>query len=147
MRSCGSTLACKSTSAILIAPGSAARTRTPTGCCASTFRRAPISACTARTILRPWRSPSTAGLARPWAGKHLPRRLTGSYDQPKQAMLRRPLESALAAAVRVMDQTGCRSADDEGTTQRSEREFLLQPVAHRPAHHATGIQVDDDRKI
>src|SRR4051794_31304388 len=84
----------RSTSAIPTAPGSAARTRTPTACCASTSRKAPISACTARTTLRPWRLPSTAGLARPWAGEHLPRRLTGSYDQPKKAMLRRPLECA-----------------------------------------------------
>ena len=34
-------LACRSTSAIRTAHGSAARTRTPTGCCASTSRRAP----------------------------------------------------------------------------------------------------------
>src|SRR4051812_29377755 len=88
----------RSTSAIPTAPGSAARTRTPTGCCASTSQKAPISACTAPTTLRPWRLPSTAGLARPLAGKHRPRRLTGSYDQPKQAMLRRPLESAQYAA-------------------------------------------------
>ena len=94
----GSRLAWRSTSAIPTAPGSAARTRTPMGCCASTFQRALTSARTARTILRPWRLPSTAGLARPWAGKHLPRRLTGSYDQPKQAMLRRPLESAQYAS-------------------------------------------------
>src|SRR5215210_5052436 len=38
------------------------------------------------------------------AEKHLPRRLTGSSDQPKQAMLRRPLESAFEAKkVRRMD--------------------------------------------
>src|SRR5215204_975111 len=68
--------------------------RTPTGCCASTSRRAPTSACTAPTTLQPWRLLSTAGLARRSAGEHLPRRVTGSYDQPKQAMLRRLLESA-----------------------------------------------------
>ena len=36
---CGSRPGCRSTSAILTAPGSAAPTRTPTGCCASTSRR------------------------------------------------------------------------------------------------------------
>ena len=38
---------CKSTSAIRTAHGSAAPTRTPTGCCASTSPKALISACTA----------------------------------------------------------------------------------------------------
>ena len=33
-------------------------------------------------------------LRKPLAGKHLPRRLTRSYDQPKQAMLRQSIESA-----------------------------------------------------
>src|SRR3954471_5430231 len=63
------------------------------GCCASTFQRAPTSARTARTILRPWRSPSTAGRERPWAGEHRPRLWTSSSDQLIQAVLRRPLES------------------------------------------------------
>ena len=36
---------------------SAARTRTPTGCCGSISRRARTWACTARTILRPWPRP------------------------------------------------------------------------------------------
>src|SRR3954469_20675971 len=93
----------RSTSAIPTAPGSATRTRTPTGCCASTSQRAPTSARTARTTLQPWRLPSTAGLARPLAGKHLPRRLTGSSDQPKRAMLRRPLEPAQMPAQRIDD--------------------------------------------
>src|SRR4051812_40467772 len=64
------------------------------GCCASTFQRAPTSARTARTILRPWRSPSTAGRERPWAGEHRPRLWTSSSDQLIQAVLRRPLECA-----------------------------------------------------
>ena len=40
---CGSRPGCRSTSAIRTARGSAARTRTPTDCCASTSRKAPIS--------------------------------------------------------------------------------------------------------
>ena len=43
-RSCASTPASRSTSATRTAPGSAPRTRTPTGCCASTSRRGPTSA-------------------------------------------------------------------------------------------------------
>src|SRR5215213_7256152 len=98
MRSCGSTLACKSTSAIPTAPGSAARMRTPTGCCVSTFRRAPTSACTAPTTSRPWRLLSTAGRERPLAGKHRPRLWTSSSDPVTQAVLRRPLESTQYAS-------------------------------------------------
>src|SRR3954451_8606842 len=89
----GSRLAWRSTSAIPTAPGSAARTRTPMGCCGSTFQRAPTSARTARTILRPWRSPSTAGRERPLAGGHRPRLWTSSSDQLTRAVLRRPRES------------------------------------------------------
>jgi IS30 family transposase len=43
-------LACRSTSAIHRARGSAPRTRTPTGCCASTSRRAPTWAFEARRL-------------------------------------------------------------------------------------------------
>src|SRR4051794_19898053 len=76
-----------------------ARTRTPMGCCASTSRRAPTSARTARTILRPWRWPSTAGRERPWAGGHRPRLWTSSFDQLTEAVLRRPLESTVYASI------------------------------------------------
>src|SRR3954465_13831240 len=51
------------------------------------------SACTAPRTLRPWRSPSTAGRERPWAGEHRPRLWTSSSEQLTQAVLRRPLES------------------------------------------------------
>src|SRR3954470_19979150 len=75
--------------------GSAARTRTPTGCCASTFQRAPTSARTAPRTLQPWRWPSTAGRERRSAGEHLPRLWTSSSNPVTQAVLRRPLESTL----------------------------------------------------
>jgi IS30 family transposase len=42
-RTCGSPPACRSTSAIRTAPGSAALTRIPTACCANTSPRGPIS--------------------------------------------------------------------------------------------------------
>src|SRR5215213_11929318 len=75
--------------------------RTPTGCCARTFRRAPTSACTASTTSRPWRSPSTRDPARRWAGELRPKHWTRSSDQPIQAVLRRPLECALDARIGV----------------------------------------------
>ena len=52
-RSCGSTPACRSTSAIRTARGSAARTRTRMGCCDSTSRRAPTWSRTARMTSPP----------------------------------------------------------------------------------------------
>src|SRR4051794_36157190 len=87
-----------STSAILTAPGSAARTRTPMACCASTFQREPISACMMPMSLRPSRSPSMRDPARPLAGKRPPRLWTNSSEpsiqRSRQRVLRRPLESA-----------------------------------------------------
>jgi IS30 family transposase len=64
------------TSAIHIAHGSVAPTRTPTGCCASTFRKALISARTAPRNSSPWRPPSMPGRERRWVGKRPPKRLT-----------------------------------------------------------------------
>src|SRR3954471_19982588 len=111
MPACGSTLVFRSTSAIPTAPGSAARTRTPTGCCASTFQRAPTSARTAPRTLQPWRWPSTAGRERRSAGEHLPRLWTSSSNPVTQAVLRRPLESTEALSLLV-------SLDDEPRTNR-----------------------------
>src|SRR3954470_23597096 len=79
--------------------GSAARTRTPTGCCASTFQRAPTSARTAPRTLQPWRWPSTAGRERRSAGEHLPRLWTSSSNPVTQAVLRQPLESTLFSSI------------------------------------------------
>src|ERR1700710_1947668 len=89
-----STRVCRSTSAILTVPGNAAPTRTPMGCCANTFLKAPTSACTTPRRLPPWRRPSTLGRERHWLGKHLQRRLTGCSDWTTNSLLRRPLESA-----------------------------------------------------
>src|SRR4051812_18194082 len=88
----------RSTSVTLTAPGSAARTRTPTGCCASTFPREPTSACMMPIPWQPSRSPSTPGPAKLLAGKRLPRPWTNSSEPSikgsRQRLLRRPLESA-----------------------------------------------------
>jgi transposase, IS30 family len=58
------------------APGSAAPTRTPTGCCASTSPSGPTCACTARPTCSPLRSASTIVPARSSAGAPPPRSST-----------------------------------------------------------------------
>src|SRR6478609_5910148 len=95
MQASSLTPAYRSTSAILTAHGSAAPTRTPMGCCASTFPKAPTSACTAPRRLQPWQPPSTPVPERRLHGKHLPRHLISCFGRPTNIMLRRPLESAL----------------------------------------------------
>jgi hypothetical protein len=57
--------ASRSTSAARTHPGSAARTRTPTGCCASTCPKAPTCPCTPPETSPASRPASTAGPARP----------------------------------------------------------------------------------
>src|SRR4051812_45293870 len=64
------------------------------GCCASTSRKAPISARAVPTRLRPWRPPSTPGPERRLLGKHPQKRLTSCFNQTTKTVLRRPLESA-----------------------------------------------------
>src|SRR6476659_7561190 len=97
MQASSLTPAYRSTSAILTAHGSAAATRIPMGCCASTFPKAPTSACTAPRRLQPWQPPSTPVPERRLHGKHLPRHLISCFGRPTNIMLRRPLESALGA--------------------------------------------------
>ena len=59
-------------------PGSAARTRTLTGYCASTFQRAPTYPAGAPKTSKPSPPHSTAGHARHSAGRHPPRHSTNS---------------------------------------------------------------------
>src|ERR1700682_5309040 len=86
--------ACRSTSAIRNARGSAAPTRTPTDCCDSTFRKAPISACTAPRRSSPRPRPSTPGPGRHSIGERPQRRLTSGSHRKTHSVLRRPFESA-----------------------------------------------------
>ena len=86
-----------STSAIRTAPGSAAPTRTPTACCASTSPRAPTWPAGALMSSAPSPPRSTAGHAKHSAGKHPPRPSTTSYSHSNKPVLRRPVESALGA--------------------------------------------------
>ena len=73
--------ACPSTSPTRTLPGSAARTRTPTGCCASTSPRAPTCRDGPPTNSPPSPRPSTPAPARPSAGRHPPKPSTSIYDR------------------------------------------------------------------
>src|SRR6476659_1060435 len=106
MQASSLTPAYRSTSAILTAHGSAAPTRIPMGCCASTCPKAPTSACTAPRRLQPWQPPSTPVPERRLHGKHLPRHLISCFGRPTNIMLRRPLESAKPAAAVGRDRIG-----------------------------------------
>src|SRR6266536_455523 len=85
-------LGCRCSSATRTVPGSGARTRTPTVCCASTSRRASISAPTAPTSSLQWPPRSTAGLGRRSAGRLPPKPSTNYYFHTSRPVLRRPPE-------------------------------------------------------
>src|SRR4051794_22508288 len=146
MQTSGWTPAYRSTSATLTAHGSAAPMRTPMGCCASTFPKAPTSACTAPRRLQPWRPPSTPAPERRLGGKHLPRRLISCFGQPTNIMLRRPLESALATLVGIKNLgftiLGKRRLDrlKAEIDGQGDRHPPGQHLAAEPVHH--GRQVD-----
>ena len=123
-------LHCRCTSAIHTAHGSAARTRTPTGCCGSTSPKGTDLARTARMTSRPWLRRSTQGRARRSAGERQPKLLMRCCDQRRQ-VLRRPLESALDAAIAMVDQAA--ALDGTAIVQR-----LLQRVQHEGRHGRYG---------
>ena len=87
-----STAASTSTSVTPTAPGSAARTRTPTACCANTSLKAPTSPDTAAKTSNPSRSRSMPDHAKPSTGEPQPKPSTNSYTPPSKTVLRRPLE-------------------------------------------------------
>src|SRR5690554_2892283 len=62
------------------------------GYCANTSPKALISADTASVSLTRWPQPSTVDLAKPWDGRHPPKRLMTCYLAFNQPMLRRLLE-------------------------------------------------------
>src|SRR3954447_16138028 len=103
----------RSTSAIRKAHGSAAPTRTPTDCCDSIFRKAPISACITPRRSPPWPKPSTPGRGRLSTGKHPQRRLTSGFHRLTKTVLRRPFESALYHLVGAGEERG-RDREAEG---------------------------------
>ena len=93
-------------SAIRRAHGSAAQMRTPMACCDSTSRKAQISAGTRVMSSMPSLTWSTPDRARPSVGKLLPKHSTSSSPKNTKTkmMFRRPVESALAAAIGAMDE-------------------------------------------
>jgi len=62
-------------------------------------------------------------------------------------MLPRPLESALAAPVRVMQEASAGLAKAQSHVEGSFDQLGAQVVSHRPAHDATGEEVDDDGQV
>src|SRR5436190_19847147 len=106
MPGCASTPAWLSTSPTRTHPGSAAPMKTPTACSASTSPRAPTSAATPPATWPPLPPPSTPAPARHSAGRHPPKLSTSTLTPVRKAVLRRPVESALAAAVGMHDHAG-----------------------------------------
>src|SRR5216684_6573967 len=139
--------ACRSTSAILTAHGSAALTRIPTGCYASTSQKAPISACTAPRRLEPWRPLSTPGPERRLIAKRLQRRLTSCFYRSTKTVLRRPFESALNAPIRMVDQACTGPLRRDGHPQGCQRQVGAQVIAHCPADDLSAVEVQDRGQI
>src|SRR5271155_46145 len=117
-----------------------------TDCCASTSPKGPISACTAPTRLQPWPPPSTRGPERRLIGRHPQRRLTGFSYQPTKIVLRRPLESALRTAIRMMDDVVGLSGY-ERHVESVEHDAGLQIGREGPSDDPARPGVENDREV
>ncbi len=53
----------------------------------------------------------------------------------------------MAAAIGMMDQTGCGAPDGKRLSEGRKSEVPMQAIARRPADDAAGEQVDDNRQI
>jgi hypothetical protein len=53
----------------------------------------------------------------------------------------------LTAAVGVMGQPLTGSSDPQSLAQRLKRQFLVQPVTHRPANHPPSEEIEDDGQV
>ena len=62
-------------------------------------------------------------------------------------MLRRPVESALNSAIRMVDQAGRWPLPLDGHVQGFQGYLGMQGVAHAPAHDLAGVHVEDGGKI
>ena len=62
-------------------------------------------------------------------------------------MLRRPIESALAAAIGMMDQARRRLLALDGHGQGCDRQFRPHVVTHRPANDLPGEKIEHDSQI
>ena len=92
---CVSTRGCTSSSATPAVRGSAARTRTPTACCASTSPKVLTSIGTVLATLLLSRPHSTADRGRLSVGEPHPKPSTNCYSHTSEDVLRRPLETGL----------------------------------------------------
>ena len=72
-----------------------------------------------------------------------------SYDRLTPAVLRRPVEPELRAAVRVMDEPldAVELAIVERLFERIEREITAQRARHAPPDEAAGKDIDDERDV
>ena len=61
--------------------------------------------------------------------------------------MRRPLETALAATVGVVNANLGPRAKIDCHLQRSDRQVALYPVAHRPSNDTPRMQIEDDRQV
>src|SRR5438034_11509721 len=92
MLSFGSTPDWKSISAIRKVRGSVEPTRTPTGCCGSTFPKVQTSADTLSESSTQWLSPSTADLERRSPGERQPKHSTRSCEDEINQLLHLDLQ-------------------------------------------------------
>src|SRR5271168_1357722 len=123
--------------------------RTLTDCCASTSPKGPISASTVPTRLQPWPPPSTRGPERRLIGRHPQRRLTGFSYQPTKIVLRRPLESALGAAVAMVDEATAVGwpSGVERLFQSVQDKLGMGRSAGPPADDPPDVGVDDEGDV
>src|SRR5580693_4292066 len=142
MPGCAPIPAWPSTSPTRTHPGSAAPMKTPTACSASTSPRAQTSAATPPATWPPSPPPSIPDPARHSAGRHQPKLSTSTLTPVRKAVLRRLVESALGAAVRVEDHAGVRVAGGDSVAQRSGDQLSAQVTGHRVARHPAGGDID-----
>ena len=128
--------------------GSVEPTRTPTVSSASTSPKAPISADTHAPTWTLSLQHSTVDPARPSAGRPPPRPSTNTYTLSNKAVLRRPLEPGLAAAVGVEHHTPDLAATgSDRFAQRISDERGLHMRCHRDTSNSAGCQVQDERQV
>ena len=122
---------------------SAARTRTPTACCASLPQRdTSIGTVLATSLLSRPNSTPTGRLS---VGERHPKPSTNCYSHTSEDVLRRPLETGLRAAVAVMHVIDCRPGV-EGLLERIEGE-IAAANGHAPAHDPSRKDIDDEGHV
>jgi hypothetical protein len=112
-----------STSLTRKARGSAARTRTPTGCCVNTSRRAPTCRAGPPRRSKPSLPRSTTDHARHSAGKPPPRPSTNTYARCNKAVLRPPIEPGQIHVDSLLEPAPRRAS---GRVDRQHRRQLRQ---------------------